>query len=88
MWALAQEGLALVTAGRVEEGMRRLDEASAAAAGGELRDGWDEHRGLHGRAREPARHRRSASSSRARNSQLIARFGILKARRASSNSRA
>lgn len=35
-WAL--EGLGLVSQGRVAEGMRRLDEASAAAVGGELDD--------------------------------------------------
>jgi hypothetical protein len=38
MVGLALEGLALVSEGRVEEGMRRLDEASAAAMAGELRD--------------------------------------------------
>lgn len=35
--ALAFSGLALVEAGRVGEGMRRIDEAAAAAAGGEVR---------------------------------------------------
>lgn len=35
--ALAMEGLALVSDGRVEEGMGRLDEAAAAVLGGELR---------------------------------------------------
>jgi LuxR family transcriptional regulator, maltose regulon positive regulatory protein len=34
--ALALEGLALVTEGRVDEGMRRLDEAGVAATSGEL----------------------------------------------------
>ena len=38
MLGLAVEGLALVTEGRVQEGMRRLDEAVAAAVAGELRD--------------------------------------------------
>jgi DNA-binding CsgD family transcriptional regulator len=38
MVALALEGLALVSAGRVAEGMPRLDEATAAAVGGEMRD--------------------------------------------------
>jgi ATP/maltotriose-dependent transcriptional regulator MalT len=38
MVGLALEGLALVSEGRVEEGMRRLDEATAAAVAGELRD--------------------------------------------------
>lgn len=36
--ALALEGLALVTEGAVDQGMRRLDEAGAAATGGEVRD--------------------------------------------------
>jgi LuxR family maltose regulon positive regulatory protein len=36
MMALALEGLALVCEGAVEDGMRRLDEATAAALGGEL----------------------------------------------------
>jgi ATP/maltotriose-dependent transcriptional regulator MalT len=36
MMGLAQEGLALVSEGYVEEGMRQLDEATAAAAAGEL----------------------------------------------------
>jgi ATP/maltotriose-dependent transcriptional regulator MalT len=36
--ALALEGLALVSAGSVEEGMRRLDAATAAAVAGELRE--------------------------------------------------
>jgi len=36
--ALALEGLALVCTGAVEEGMRRLDAATAAAVAGELRD--------------------------------------------------
>ncbi len=35
--ALAMEGLALVSDGRVEQGMGRLDEAAAAVLGGELR---------------------------------------------------
>lgn len=34
----AMEGLVLVTIGRVREGMRKLDEVSAAASSGELRD--------------------------------------------------
>jgi LuxR family transcriptional regulator, maltose regulon positive regulatory protein len=38
MLGLATEGLALVTAGDVEEGMRYLDEATAAALGGEYED--------------------------------------------------
>lgn len=38
MVALALGGLALVSAGRVAEGMPRLDEATAAAVGGEMRD--------------------------------------------------
>jgi hypothetical protein len=38
MLGMAVEGLALVTEGQVQEGMRRLDEAVAAAVGGELRD--------------------------------------------------
>src|SRR5205085_7178271 len=38
MLALAQEGLAMVSEGGVAEGMRRLDEAAAAATGGELSD--------------------------------------------------
>lgn len=36
--ALAYRGLAMVEAGRVAEGMRRLDEAAAAAYGGEVSD--------------------------------------------------
>lgn len=36
--ALALEGLALVSAGRVPDGMRRLDEATAAATGGEVKE--------------------------------------------------
>ncbi len=36
--ARALEGLALVNLGRVEEGMRRVDEATAAALAGEMRD--------------------------------------------------
>jgi DNA-binding CsgD family transcriptional regulator len=38
MLGLAMEGLALVTQGRVIEGMRRLDEATAAALAGEFRE--------------------------------------------------
>jgi ATP/maltotriose-dependent transcriptional regulator MalT len=38
MLGLAVEGLALVTQGRVREGMRRLDEAVTAAISGELQD--------------------------------------------------
>ncbi len=38
MMALAVEGLALVTAGRISEGMPRLDEAAAAAVGDEMTD--------------------------------------------------
>jgi LuxR family transcriptional regulator, maltose regulon positive regulatory protein len=38
MLGLAVEGLALVTEGHVQEGMRRLDEAVTAAVGGELQD--------------------------------------------------
>ena len=38
MNALALEGLALVTEGRVAEGMRRLDEATAAATAGEVKE--------------------------------------------------
>lgn len=38
MQALALEGLVLVSLGHVEEGMRRLDEATAAAVGGEMED--------------------------------------------------
>ena len=38
MMALALEGLALVCEGAVEDGMRRLDEATAAAVAGELDD--------------------------------------------------
>jgi LuxR family transcriptional regulator, maltose regulon positive regulatory protein len=38
MLGVALEGLALVTAGRVEEGMARLDEASAAVVAGEVAD--------------------------------------------------
>jgi DNA-binding CsgD family transcriptional regulator/uncharacterized protein HemY len=35
---LALEGIAMVTEGQIGEGMKRLDEASASALGGELRD--------------------------------------------------
>nr|MDQ4030201.1 hypothetical protein [Actinomycetota bacterium] len=38
MQALAFEGLVLVSLGQVDEGMRRLDEATAAALGGEMED--------------------------------------------------
>jgi DNA-binding CsgD family transcriptional regulator len=38
MLARSVEGAALVAAGEVAEGMRRLDEATAAATGGEMRD--------------------------------------------------
>lgn len=38
MNALALEGLALVTEGRVADGMRRLDEATAAATAGEVKE--------------------------------------------------
>ena len=38
MVCLALEGLAMVAAGRVDEGMRRLDEATTAAVSGEIRD--------------------------------------------------
>lgn len=38
MLALGLDGLALVTQGEVQEGMRRLDEATAAATSGELTD--------------------------------------------------
>jgi LuxR family maltose regulon positive regulatory protein len=38
MLALSIEGAALVAAGQVAEGMRRLDEATAAATGGDMRD--------------------------------------------------
>jgi len=38
MLGLAVEGLALVTEGQVQEGMRRLDEAVTAAIGGEFQD--------------------------------------------------
>jgi LuxR family transcriptional regulator, maltose regulon positive regulatory protein len=38
MLGVALEGLALVTAGRVDEGMARLDEASAAVVAGEVTD--------------------------------------------------
>jgi LuxR family maltose regulon positive regulatory protein len=38
MIGVALEGVALVTAGRVADGMRRLDEATAAAMGGDLTD--------------------------------------------------
>jgi DNA-binding NarL/FixJ family response regulator len=38
MMALALEGLAFVSEGEVDEGMRRLDEATAAAVAGELAD--------------------------------------------------
>lgn len=40
MMGLAGEGLALVAEGDVEAGMRRLDEAAAAALGGEFREIW------------------------------------------------
>jgi DNA-binding CsgD family transcriptional regulator len=40
MMGLATEGLALVTEGKVEEGISRLDEAGAAALGGELGELW------------------------------------------------
>jgi len=44
MFALATEGVVLVTGGAVADGMRRLDEAAAAALGGEFDDlraaGW------------------------------------------------
>lgn len=40
MMGLATEGLALVTEGEVEEGMARLDEAVAAALGGEFQEIW------------------------------------------------
>ena len=36
MFGLALEGLALVSEGKVEDGMRKLDEATAAAIGGEM----------------------------------------------------
>ena len=38
LWALSQEGRALVTIGRVDEGMTLLDEAVAAATAGEARN--------------------------------------------------
>jgi len=38
MVCLALEGLAMVAEGRVDEGMRRLDEATTAAVSGEIRD--------------------------------------------------
>jgi DNA-binding NarL/FixJ family response regulator len=38
MHGLALEGLALVSVGEVEQGMSRLDEATAAATGGEMQD--------------------------------------------------
>ena len=38
MLALALNGLALVSIGRIEDGMRRLDAAAAAAVGGEMTD--------------------------------------------------
>ena len=38
MLALAVNGLALVSAGEIEDGMRRLDAAAAAAVGGEMSD--------------------------------------------------
>lgn len=38
VWALSQEGRALVTMGRVDEGMALLDEAVAAATAGEARN--------------------------------------------------
>ncbi len=38
MTGLALEGIAMVSDGEVEEGMRRLDEATAAAIGGEMQD--------------------------------------------------
>ena len=38
MYGIALEGLALVAGGEVEEGMARLDEATAAATGGEMTD--------------------------------------------------
>ena len=38
MLALALEGLSLVSGGRIDEGMRRLDAAVAAAVGGEVTD--------------------------------------------------
>jgi DNA-binding CsgD family transcriptional regulator/Tfp pilus assembly protein PilF len=40
MMALATEGLALVTEGEVERGISRLDEAAAAALGGEFGEIW------------------------------------------------
>ena len=44
MFAVATEGAALVAEGRIADGMRRLDEAAAAALGGEYEDlraaGW------------------------------------------------
>ena len=38
MWALSEEGRALVSMGRVDEGMAMLDEAVTAATAGEARD--------------------------------------------------
>ncbi len=38
MTGLALDGLALVSAGEIEQGMRQLDEATTAAVGGELTD--------------------------------------------------
>jgi DNA-binding CsgD family transcriptional regulator len=38
MLALATEGMALVSEGQIQDGMRRLDEAAAAAIGGEMSD--------------------------------------------------
>jgi hypothetical protein len=38
MLALALNGLALVSTGKIEDGMRRLDAAAAAAVGGEMTD--------------------------------------------------
>jgi ATP/maltotriose-dependent transcriptional regulator MalT len=40
MMGLASEGFALVTVGEIESGMSRLDEAAAAAMGGEFRELW------------------------------------------------
>jgi ATP/maltotriose-dependent transcriptional regulator MalT len=40
MMGLACEGFALVTVGEIQSGMSRLDEASAAALGGEFRELW------------------------------------------------
>ena len=36
-YALAVEGIALVTTGQVQQGMSQLDEAAAACIGGEVR---------------------------------------------------